>query len=69
MVEVVIIEIYEGGGFCLEYILDDVEENEVICYDVEMFGVKEEDYDLEKKILLYKLDCKYLIFCFFLVYM
>lgn len=60
-----ITEIYEGGGFCLEYTPDDAEENEVICYDAEMLGVKEEDYDPEKKILLYKSDCKYLISCLF----
>lgn len=56
LVEAVITEIYEGGGFCLEYTPDDAEENEVICYDAEMLGVKEEDYDPEKKILLYKSD-------------
>lgn len=53
----------------MEYTPDDAEENEVICYDAEMLGVKEEDYDPEKKILLYKSDCKYLISCLFSVHM
>ncbi|XP_062577173.1 uncharacterized protein LOC134239045 [Saccostrea cucullata] len=54
--EALITEIYDGGGYCLEYTPDGAEENEVICYDTSMLGVKEEDYDAEKKILLYKAD-------------
>lgn len=58
MAECLVTEIYDDSGFCLEYTPDGAEENEVICYNPGMLGVKEGDYDPEKKILLYKADCK-----------
>lgn len=56
--EALITEIYEGGGYCLEYTPDGAEQNEVRCYDADMLEVSEEKYDPEQKILLYKSDCK-----------
>lgn len=67
LVEALITEIYEGGGYCLEYTPDGAEQNEVLCYDADMLEVSEEKYDPEQKILLYKSDCKnqdiLIIFC------
>nr|XP_022323918.1 uncharacterized protein LOC111124909 isoform X4 [Crassostrea virginica] len=56
LVEALITEIYEGGGYCLEYTPDGAEQNEVLCYDADMLEVSEEKYDPEQKILLYKSD-------------
>ncbi|XP_021366171.1 uncharacterized protein LOC110458668 [Mizuhopecten yessoensis] len=56
LAEAVITELYEGGGYCLDYMPEGKNELETLCFEENTIGIRNSDWQDDAKVLLLKLD-------------